>query len=544
MHTSSPLLSIQQGKKGAFVSWLETLGLKDFISRYPLPKLVEWGWLVPQYRIVFPSDYFLTWQNFPEHPARLNPDRPNFDIENSLWDSTWSIDDDQKSLWFLHPFFHPDNACGNKLHDTDYVTPTPIPDEFIHPYLSEHITPYADYYFHWQAYALIDIVRSADCFVPIINTPDVEEYAQDIVRIAARVKEYKTKPSDVLKQSHRWGGLAESMTWLSHYCALRAALPYNEDATLHKKGAKQLAAHLSIDAEILEGVIEKLLALASSWLWENERYCAWTLNAWPYLQKDIMFAVEWLGFLSDKKFSFYLDKWKWTDFQRHEWAELHKVLPYEFFEDRQYFLRYAPIYNKKQYKGMLPIDENLNQLVSSLQATNYPFDSFLYAFRQLHENLMHNPKQKGSLDFRVLRPLDYYSLLAIRAEACLRFALENDDSLASINNKDQKLDGYIIELAKQKRISNGVIEYFKNNVSEFTQLRETPSNPIGAIMEIQCKKWSKRETYQVQAFLCCVLARNYFAHHTYLDKELIRDEKSDFMLTGIIVTVAVLLDNS
>ncbi|WP_432742781.1 hypothetical protein ABXJ76_18565 [Methylobacter sp. G7] len=257
-----------------------------------------------------------------------------------------------------------------------------------------------------------------------------------------------------------------------------------------------------------------------------------------------MFALNWLCVLNDKKLSFYLDKWKWLDFERHDWAELHEVLPYEFFEDRQYLLRFIPIYNKKLYKGMLPADEKLKQLVGGLQATNYPFDSFLNAFRQLHENLVYNPKQKGSLDFRVLRPLDYYSLLAIRAEVCLRYALEKDGSLVNIDNKDQKLDGYIVELAKQKKISNRVIEYFNENVNNFTQLRDMPSNPIGEIMEIQCKKWSKKDIHLAQAFLCCVLARNYFAHHTYLDKELIRDEKSAFMLTGILATVLILLDNS
>lgn len=548
-----PLLTVQQGKEGTFVSWLETLGLKDFIRRYSLPKLVEWGWLVPQYRIVFPPAYFLTWQDFPYGSS----DRQCFGVEELLWDSTWHIDDDQEPLWFLHPFFHPNDACGNRLRKANNaITLAPIPDEFIHPYLSESIIPYADYCFHWQAYALIDVIRSADCIAPILDTPDVEAQAQSIVRIAARVKEHATKPSHILSLFNRWGGFAEPMTWLSHYRAFRDALPDNEDQVLHDKGAKLLAEHLGIDAEILEQAIkEKLLILASDWLWANEHYCEWTLRAWPYLQRDILFALNWLRALNGKKLSFYLDKWKWSDFERHDWAELHKVLPYEFFEDRQYFLRYAPIYNKEMFRGMLPTDERLKQLVGNLQTINYPFDSFLNAFRQLHENLVHNPKQKGGLDFRVLRPLDFYSLLAIRAEVCLRYALEKDGSLernASLISsgrlkKGDKLDSlnkYIVELAKQKNISDHVLEYFNNNVNDFTQLRNTPLNPIGKIMEIYDELWSESDIHLAQAFLCCALARNYFAHHTYLDKELIRDEKSAFMLTGILATVLILLDNS
>ena len=262
--------------------------------------------------------------------------------------------------------------------------------------------------------------------------------------------------------------------------------------------------------------------------------------------------MEWLCILNGKYLSDYIDKWAYSSFGEREWAELSKVLPYEIFEDKQYFLRYLPFYIK-HYQDVLPIDQKLKQLVDRLQSTNYLFSSFLNAFRQLHENLVHNPKQKGGLDFRVLRPLDYYSLLAIRAEVCLRYALEKDGSLkenASLISsgtltKQDKLDSlnkYIVELAKQKSISDHVIKYFESN--KLTQLRDTPENPISNIMEIRDELWSEKETHLVHAFLCCSLARNYFAHHTYLDKELIRDEKSAFMLTGIIVTVAVLLDNS
>lgn len=101
-----------------------------------------------------------------------------------------------------------------------------------------------------------------------------------------------------------------------------------------------------------------------------------------------------------------------------------------------------------------------------------------------------------------------------------------------------------MELAKQKNISEHVIEYFNSNVKSYTQLRNTPLNPIGEIMEICVELWSESDIHLAQAFLCCALARNYFAHHNYLDKELIRDEKSAFMLTGILVTVLVLLSNS
>ncbi|TCV85666.1 MULTISPECIES: hypothetical protein [Methylomonas] len=75
----------------------------------------------------------------------------------------------------------------------------------------------------------------------------------------------------------------------------------------------------------------------------------------------------------------------------------------------------------------------------------------------------------------------------------------------------------------------------------YSQLRDKPEDPIGRIMNIPCRRLNKKDKRLAQAFLCCDLARNYFAHHVYLDHELIRSDKSAFMLTSILITVLVLL---
>jgi len=513
-------LSIQPNQKGSFVSWLEELGLKDLISRYSLPKLIEWGWLVPQYRVVFPAEYFeeLTLENIFD---TVENHSTNNDPHDRLlgYGESWCIENTEDPHWFLHPFCRPESVYKKILSQ-----------------MGDLATPNVDYFYHWQAYALIDVVRTANMDIfPILNTPDIE---QDIIRIA----NCKIKPSDALSQSKRWGGLAKPMTWLSHYRAFRDALPDKTDKALHKKGAEALAQYLEIDAEILEKAIKEQLLerLADSWLSANEHYCGWTLRAWPYLQKDIFFAMEWLCTLNGKNFSYYFKKWQFSN-KREVWPPLYKVLPFEYFEDRQYFLSILPHY-KEFYKKILPTDEELEQLVSSLQKTNYPFDSLLNAFRQFHEHLMYKPKQKGSIDFRVLRPLDYYSLVAIRAETCLRFALNEDGSLNTIQK--QGLDGYIKELSKQKNIPEAVITRFSIEVNKLTKLHKTPENPIVNIKKIECEH--EQDTNLVQAFLCCVLARNYFAHHNYLDKHFLRDQKEEsaFMLIGILVTVLKLLNDS
>ncbi len=352
----------------------------------------------------------------------------------------------------------------------------------------------------------------------------------------AKVKELN--PNDILTLDHRWGGLSELMTWISHYRSFRDALSRNANRELKREGAKQLANYFNISADSLELAIkDKLLVLAQSWLWANERYCVWTLRAWPYLQADIVTAIEWLCYLSGNSFTYYLDLWTYPNRQQREWAELHKILPFEFFGARQYFLQYAPKYISIYQRLELPTGDELKELVTRLQVHNYPFASFLKTFYQLHDQLIYNPKQKGSIDFRELRPLDYYSLLAIRAEGCLQNELERSDTLGAAEG----LQAYIEVLANQKRVPEKVNNAFREKASQYTKLHDRPNNPISEIMQINFNNWSKKDTQCLQAFLCCLLARNYFAHHTYLDSELRRSEESGFMLSGILVTVLTLL---
>ena len=54
-----PLMMVFGDGRGDFVDWLTKLGISDlFLRTYPVAKLVEWGWLRPQNRIIFPALYF------------------------------------------------------------------------------------------------------------------------------------------------------------------------------------------------------------------------------------------------------------------------------------------------------------------------------------------------------------------------------------------------------------------------------------------------------------------------------------------------------
>jgi len=546
MFAKGPLLVAQQGEDSDFPRWLEDLGLTDFLRRYPLRQLTEWGWVIPRSRVIFPEPFFASWHDF---PYLGSGSAPEFQAYSQLWDSTWGIDGEDEPLWFVHPFFKPGDEAGQILLKEDQVAlSTPPPLAITHPN-GRSVAPYADYFYHWQGYALIDVIRFADRIQPLLVTPDIEKRAAGMVRLAELAKQHD--PRDVLTIERRWGGLVKPMTWLSHYRTFREALRWYEhqhdgDRSLRRTGAKQLAAQMDISAETLSAAIqERLLVLAQDWLEANKGSRPWTLHAWPYLQRDIAAAVDWLCHLTGKTFGDFLEEWRYRDYFGHrDWAELHSVLPYEFFSDRRHFLEDAPHYLKSYNELMSDPErlegERLAKLVDRLRSTNYPFNSFLGAFRQLHEELKYRLDLKGHLDFRELRPLDYYSLLAIRAEGSFRYALDKEGSLGQIEPENHTLREYISRLALKRDISKRTVDYFRAQDKEYTNLKRTPQDPIGAIMGLT-PGLGPRDDFLARAFLCCLLARNYFAHHHYLDAELLRSEKSAFLLSGILVTVLRLL---
>lgn len=548
MSIRGPLLTVRQGKEGTFVSWLGELGLKEFLQQYPITKLVEWGWLVPQYRYSFPPAEF---ENESESSVVHFPSLPIVDPLEQLWEPDWCIKSMEEPLWFLHPLFRPENSAGKMLRNDGVPWDAiPIPSAFTKND-GEIICPYADYFFHWQGYALIDIIRASDCIKPILNTPDVKDRAQGIVRIAERLDGRNLR--DILTAPQPWDGLARPMTWISHYRAFRDALDawnlgQTSDPEIHSRGCHELATHLGINPDALSTFIkDDLLRLADQWIRTKGREKLWTNPAWTCLQEDIYLALEWLCYLADKTLDDYLEGWsRPSDRQYNGTAELIKVLPFDFFSDRYYFLDMVPHYLKPFNEALADneklVGNRLKLAVDNLRSTNYPFGGFLSSFRQLHDEMTFKSADFGKLDFRNRRPLDFYSLLAVRAEGCLMFALRESGNLAAINPEKRQLQRYIWQLAEKKGLSPNAVKFFRSEEAQKrVQLYYEPNTPIHEVMN-----WTPavgpRELRLLQAFLCCVLARNYFAHHHYLDKELLRSEESAFMLGGIILTILFLLE--
>ena len=458
---SPTLLVAHEGKSGSFVRWLEELGLGEFLKSYPLALLVEWGWVVPQYRVVFPNRFFERWINYPELPWNPPDDLKNYAL---LWDSDWFIDNESEPLWFLDPVLNTNEDIGRLLEQFRYSvlkTTTPMAIDHARGY---PIKPYADYFYRWQGYALVEIIQLANMIPPIFATPDVLTRAEGVMRIAKDILANQLNiPQEILTLPRRWGGLAPLMTWLDHFRSMRRAIlnkfgtDFEAQQELFVKGGKALAAHFEITPEQHGLAIRnRLLGLAAQWIPAKEisSRALWTRRAWPILQEDIRLAMSWLFQLTGKTIEEHHTEWTPSHMQYEGWLALDKALPYSVLQHQKKFAQLVPYYlkpfNDLDNSARKYNETSLPALVGKLQIGNPAFAGFLSAFYELHGQLGTKSFDKTGIDFRELRPLDHYSLLAIRAEGCLRRELDSLGKIKEIKPKHQGLTNYVLKAKLEK----------------------------------------------------------------------------------------------
>lgn len=405
-----------------------------------------------------------------------------------------------------------------------------------------------EYFHHWQAYALIDTVRSLPKYPSLLDTPDIADRTARLVSLVIKSSALNNPRSNKLPSL--WDELAEPMTWLSYYSALKAALSTysirkpDGGKNVLRRGACELAEYFSLSPHKLEAEIKsKLLVLTQNWRrWGTEGRDPLVEGAWPELEIDIRNAVDWLGHLTGRTIEDFLDAWKYEGYYgQREWAQLVDVLPYASYRNKQSFLRTAPIY-LKDYNSRVPeaeklVDRRLDERVSGLLHQNRAFGSFVYAFAQMHEALTHTAESFSRIDFSERHPLDYYLMLAIVPEVAFREALRPRKKLRT-DGKREGLTTYIRQLASDAGYHKACQKYI-----EHCKLAELDGEPPDRLNEIAglATGLPPTEDYLVKAFLSCGFARNYFAHHDYLGSRVLRDEHAGLLFSGVLVTLLVLL---
>lgn len=548
MSQGDVLLSSHGGEDGSFHDWLKQLGLVG--NSVPLlNELIAWNWIRPVSRVRIPKSFYLSWQNYPNHPAILTEGTDHWAHQRDL---TWFIEAGEvrsSPHWFLHPYFIPDEPANNFLRRSDPGT-WRRPSSFMHP-RGIAIYPYSDFYFHWQAYRLIEILHAARFQIDTFATPDANHRYKRLGKLLALNLE--SRAVSIERVANRWHDRSATFTALSHYRALRhALLRINRNSSSAwayvDRGARDLSAHLKLSVEAMESFIGgELLGMTPLWAERAKAGDPLFTKAYGELRADLMLAIEWACKLSGRRFDYYFAKWRKRHWGHHTRAALSEALPYEDIASAEEFVRHSAYYfdqfNKTVGKSFSLGPRTIKRKTKAILNRNPAMWSFVQSYKALHDQLSPSRATPNDpIDFRYARPVDHYRVLAIQGELVLQHEAAARGLHLDKSGRAKGLRGLIEGLAKAKGWPEPLIEQLEKDW-HFTQLHKLPTDPMEKLLN---STWpgTPAQDLMRKSLLAFALVRNYLAHHDYWNRGFLFSSTAQFGLSGILLSVLLLGDST
>ena len=478
---------IAGGRFGTFMQ--KNFQINKLPYKISLQELIEEKIIKPELLIKIPDDVFSTWENYPFLPVNI-PEQYDllrfYDLEiipelsNDLRD-------------YMHPY---DYSC--KGFKDKYAINAPQQFSQVETINNKKAYPYYAYLSYWHAFVIYDtyeICKNIDKFL------DEEKGLPIFKKTLKRLyQHYEKNYKEVFER------LAHYKTIISQINSLNSTL----EVTYSTIARKALEFSNSQQEDLSDG-LGKLLTLHSDFKRRyNNSEGLITRKALEYLTRDIYFLFEWLvysGISAEKLFS----DWEYSSRSPHEWSQLKEAINFEEILIEQSFKNDANYYLSK-------VDEKWDKskiLDFYKQVTQFDgYEPWLRPFYDLHNKL----KPVKTIRFQQDRIIDFLIIFTIRTEIILRSL-----SYKVIGKSENDLKKILSELAKNKEISihnKQILEAASTNYKH-TKLHDKPELICQRIKDIEIgKKWSKSQIVSFRNILKFITYRNYFAHHSYKDKEL------------------------
>ncbi len=466
--------------------------------------------LIPDLFVELPSEYFVSWDNYPltggsETPENLIP--ADYNSISILTMGDWSLES------LLHPY---DEELKSDFVDRFSGEVPRILKKQKHSN-GDYFRPYEAYFSYWKSYIFVEALDGYEHIDKFLSGKTGREIL--ISRFTDVSQQWEENYKDVF-------------TRLSFYRTAKTILTLWEAPCLSitdKELSEFIQKVTDCNPELLEQDMEKLLILFGHWKKRQKEGGRYYLQAIELLRQDIYFLLEWLCALTGKPQKVYFEKWSYNTGPHDIWIQLKEVISYEEFELESRFMIYAPDYAETLKKeGYLT---NAKDIYARL-AKHESFWPWIRAFSDLHDERGHTSSSKP-LVFRQPRVLDHLLVFAIRTEILIRAffrkatQVEERRELRRVFNEFSKKlpDG-----SKERSILGAISD---KNTWKKTELSGKPEEIFENIDRIsRKKKWNKSQHHIFLSILRFVATRNYFAHHFYVDRALnnIADE-----LTGKIV---------
>lgn len=507
--------------KSQFVGHLENLGIK-LPSTFPLGVVIARGWIRPRYRIPIPSEALLAWTNFPCNPregADRCPEEHSWGL--GVWGAATSLRPDRtrpvEKLW-QHWLDDPDSELG-QIARANAIDPGDVwatPAAIRHPRHQQDVRPWVDFFADWQAYHLAELLEHAR-FTAVIGTGQGDHFAAQCRHHADRCERSARSLFSLWEQRrvvHDW--ISSYRTILAN-CAHRDS--FQDDV---RSGARSWAQQHGLDADRIRlGVRETLLTLWSRW---QDRLPLGSGQLLTRLQQDIQYATCLLEDLTDEPVDPFDEFWYSTDRQRREWAQLIDVLPHEEWLARRNFPRSSIHYQRGFPKPYSCSEEQIAALLARHWPTCGPLRRFCLAWMRLHGELVGRDRNLPAVaTIKSNERIEQFNLIALHTERVLRYVADRQHRGRSKQPRSNSVIAAAIVRSVKFVASSVEIdeEWAEDEVRRRTALHKMPAASDAICTPESVGIGDASADIVVAAHLNALIARNYAAHHDYLDDALI-----------------------
>jgi hypothetical protein len=544
-------LALRGDGEGSFKEWLTILGIGSDTNLDPLDA-IRWGWLTPSHRVIVPERYFRAWKSY---PTINDPDRPGIprrDVwadhlwyaSRNHWGTLFSLAGTLEGEWFIHPFDRPKNPYRAHFRRASRS----IPRARKHPNGSS-FSPSIEYLPYWRGYQLVDLDTS------MRHSFYLGDGARVVAkRIASRLPRVRRRDAAVRAGiADRWAEQAQVFSWLAAYRSLRSWVgvkssldPAPITTWSLEAGARALAVRRGVTVDGLATLVEdQLLVLANDWRGTNNNEppaVGW--RAWGQLQKDILCAIEWLCILTGRTGEEWFDRWS----PGRRWKgprplPLVDAVPYEPFAAETYFVehfgRVRGGYDLVRGPARIAPDAVL-PLVRWLRDQTWVVGAWMRLYRELHDALQGAPSWDwigGAMPDVVERLV----LFALTGEKVLNDVWRLIAPPASpVPDVKAVLKTLALRVEQVDVRFRGAWALAATRWTEFTDLRTRPAKPFDRVRNEPLGDGAPAAL--ARALLGFGVARNYGAHHTYLDGRLVQTPEGKLFVGAVTTTVLYLAD--
>lgn len=486
---------------------------------WPLADLVQRGWLQPRLRVGLPESALQSWVNFPNHTMQLDgtcpheqewalavwadatcgPAPPREEPLERLW-AHWLEDDSDPTARF---------AIGAA------VAPQQWPDAVRHQRNGRTMQPWIDYFAYWQAYHIAELLtraRFAGYFAP-----ESKHVASHFDRHATRLEKSAATLAD------RWQELGTCFEWVGYYRTILAKCATNPDFdSKTRAAARAWATNHGITAEQLRTQIrESLLTLWQRWQDSPPISSDRLAHA---LQGDIQYATRLLSDLEDEPTDPFNPTWYWdTRRGRRSSACLIEALPHEEWLAQRDFPGDAVNYQRCFPPSSAVGQEQIAERVLAHWNHCAALRRFCLAWVRLHKEV-NSRHQRRTADAEIAsnERIEQFNLIALHAERLVRFSQPgSQDGETQPSSPGVFHDSAMRCIAAIAPGFHADQQKVRRILFEKTKLHRMPEASRAVLTPEAVAMGDPRVNRVVAAHGNALIARNYAAHHDYLDWELV-----------------------